>query len=71
MLLSVICRLKDEKIPIDYRRKVVSFLKHAISNDDSAFYDELYENNVNKEFTFSVYFYPEVRCKIKCNSKMK
>jgi len=59
LLLSVICRLKDEKIPIDYRRKVVSFLKHAISNDDSAFYDELYENNVNKEFTFSVYFYPD------------
>lgn len=58
--------LENEKIPIDYRRKLISYLKYCTEKSNGAFYEELYGhgNNTNKDFTMSVYFVPETQlCK--------
>ncbi len=55
--------LENEVIDVNYRRKILSFLKNAIEKSDKQFYHELYGNgsNINKDFTMSVYFVPETQ----------
>lgn len=57
------CELEDEEIPIDYRRKIMSYLKFCIEKSNKDFYEELYGigKNTNKDFTMSVYFVPETQ----------
>ncbi|HEX2927712.1 MAG TPA: CRISPR-associated endoribonuclease Cas6 [Ruminiclostridium sp.] len=57
------CELENNFLPVDYRRKIVSFLKYSIEKSSSDFYEELYGkgNNTNKDFAMSVYFVPETR----------
>lgn len=58
MRLSIYCDLENQYFPIDYRRKIVSLLKHCISNYDKELYESMYGKGENKqkEFCFSVYF---------------
>ncbi len=55
------CELENNRLPIDYRRKIVSYLKFCIEKSNKDFFEELYGKgkNANKEFTMSVYFVPE------------
>lgn len=55
------CELQNNIILLDYRRKIVSFLKFCIEKSSKEFFEELYGkgNNTNKDFTMSVYFVPE------------
>lgn len=58
MRLFINCELENEYLPIDYRRKVLSFFKHSVSNYDKKLYELMYGkgNNEQKDFCFSVYF---------------
>jgi CRISPR-associated endoribonuclease Cas6 len=48
--------LKNPDIPSDYRPFLLSFLKHSVSNYDSALYQKLYENGTTpKKYTFAVW----------------
>lgn len=55
------CELENNTLNIDYRRKIVSYLKSCIEKSNKDFFEELYDKgkNANKEFTMSVYFVPE------------
>jgi len=58
--------LENEKLPIDYRRKVISYLKFCIEKSDSDFYEDCYGigKNESKDFAMAVYFIPETQfCK--------
>lgn len=63
MRLHFTLELKNEGIPIDYRRKLISYLKFSTQKSDPNFYEELYGNgsNTNKDFTMAVYFVPETQ----------
>lgn len=55
MRLAITCKLKEEVLPIDYRRKIVSLIKSCISEYDENIFSEMYEGNNSKGFSFSVY----------------
>ncbi|MBC1372810.1 CRISPR-associated endoribonuclease Cas6 [Listeria booriae] len=55
MRLKINCELSSNKIPADYRRKVVSVMKAGLSRANEAKYKEMYSGNKQKNFTFSVY----------------
>ncbi|MBC1434810.1 CRISPR-associated endoribonuclease Cas6 [Listeria rocourtiae] len=55
MRLKISCELSSNKIPADYRRKVVSVMKAGLSKSNEAKYKEMYSGNKQKNFTFSVY----------------
>ncbi len=61
MRFHFICELENNLLPIDYRRKIVSYLKSCIEKSNKDFFEEIYGKgkNANKEFTMSVYFVPE------------
>lgn len=63
MRLHFTMELKDENIPIDYRRKFISYLKSCLEKGDPKFYQELYGKgkNINKDFTMAAYFVPETQ----------
>lgn len=56
MRFKVSCNVSHKTIPLDYHRKVISMLKQGFEQTTSEKYQELYERNALKEFTFSVYF---------------
>lgn len=56
MQLKIKCELTNEKIPIDYRRKIVMMMKKGLSETNAELFEELYAKNKLKEYTFSVYF---------------
>ena len=62
MRLAVTCELENEAMPLDFRRKILSFLKYALSNYDKKSYEYLYGKGKTepKDFCFSVYF-PEAK----------
>ncbi|MDP4177447.1 MAG: CRISPR-associated endoribonuclease Cas6 [Bacillota bacterium] len=62
MRFSIYCELEDSNMPLDYRRKLVSFFKYAVCNYDKNLYELLYGKSKNepKDFCFSVYF-PEAK----------
>lgn len=57
MRLSVELVLKDENIPKDKNRLIISLLKHCYEKYDKNYYKSLYESEENKikSFTFSLY----------------
>lgn len=61
MRLHFVFELKDEIVPIDYRRKIISYLKFCIKDNNTDLYHELYtdESNKSKDFVISTYFSPE------------
>ena len=60
MRLKVICSVSGSTIPLDYHRKVISMLKKGLQQTAPEKYQEQYEGNTLKEYTFSVYFGPAV-----------
>jgi CRISPR-associated endoribonuclease Cas6 len=50
--------LKENEIPLDYRRKIVSMFKKCLTNYDEDVYNKYYHmrDPIQKEFTFSNYF---------------
>lgn len=61
MRFHFVCELENNTLNIDYRRKIVSYLKFCIEKSNKDFFEEVYGKgkNANKEFTMSVYFVPE------------
>ncbi|WP_069998569.1 CRISPR-associated endoribonuclease Cas6 [Cellulosilyticum sp. I15G10I2] len=61
MRIHFTMELKNESIPIDYRRKFISYLKFCIEESNPKFYQELYGKgkNINKDFTMAAYFVPQ------------
>ena len=57
MRFSIVFEIEKKEIPIDYRRKFISFLKKIFSEYDKTVYDKFYKNrdNIQKSYTFSVY----------------
>ena len=55
--------LENEELAMDYRRKIISYLKQALEKSDENFYKEMYGNGMiaSKEFTMAVYFVPETQ----------
>jgi CRISPR-associated endoribonuclease Cas6 len=62
MRFHFVCELESNQLSIDYRRKILSYIKFCIEKNCEEFYQYLYGNgNNNKEFTMSVYFVPETQ----------
>ncbi|WP_181742465.1 CRISPR-associated endoribonuclease Cas6 [Terrilactibacillus laevilacticus] len=57
MRLCILCDLQNEKIPLDYRKKVLSLLKLGLSKTNNSLYNILYgqRSNKQKDFSYSVY----------------
>ena len=55
--------LENEELAMDYRRKIISYLKQALEKSDENFYKEMYGNGMiaSKEFTMAVYFVHETQ----------
>ncbi|SHF12663.1 CRISPR-associated endoribonuclease Cas6 [Marinitoga hydrogenitolerans DSM 16785] len=58
MRLKLIFKLKERKIPLDYRRLFLSFMKNALIKYDERIFKNYYNNNdpILKDYTFSLYF---------------
>jgi CRISPR-associated endoribonuclease Cas6 len=49
--------LKNESMPLEYRRVFMHFLKTCLANaNDGKYYDSFYEKGKSKNFTFSMFF---------------
>lgn len=57
MRFSLQFKLSNKKIPIDYRRKFISFLKRCFETYSEDVFDKFYKDrdNIGKPYTFSVY----------------
>lgn len=61
MRIKIEFKTSNEYLPIDYRRKFLSYLKNAIEEYDYDLFTALYgDGNTNKSFCFSIYFVPKV-----------
>jgi len=61
MRIKIEFETEHEDLPIDYRRKFVSYLKGALEDYNSDLFVALYgEGHSPKPFCFSLYFVPEV-----------
>ncbi|WP_187986544.1 CRISPR-associated endoribonuclease Cas6 [Listeria marthii] len=56
MRLKILCHLSNEEFPLDYRRKIMMVIKKGMKREYPTFFADLYEQNTQKNFTFSVYF---------------
>ncbi len=54
---SILFEIEKREIPIDYRRKFISFLKKIFSDYDKTLYEKFYKDkdSIEKAYTFSVY----------------
>ncbi|WP_163469551.1 CRISPR-associated endoribonuclease Cas6 [Fusobacterium sp. IOR10] len=59
MRYEVCFKLEKKEITNDYRRKFISYIKNILEKYDSKIKDKFYDNNQEKEFSFSVYFQGE------------
>ncbi|MBC1933017.1 CRISPR-associated endoribonuclease Cas6 [Listeria seeligeri] len=55
MRLKILCHLSSEEFPLDYRRKIMMIIKKGMKKEYPTFFSNLYEQNTQKNFTFSVY----------------
>ncbi|WP_200372256.1 CRISPR-associated endoribonuclease Cas6 [Listeria ivanovii] len=55
MRLKILCHLSSDEFPIDYRRKIMMLIKKGMKKDYPTFFSDLYEQNTQKNYTFSVY----------------
>ena len=61
MRIKIEFETSNEHLPIDYRRKFLSYLKSAIEEYNNDLYTALYgEGHTPKSFCFSIYFAPKV-----------
>lgn len=58
--IKIECETQKENLPLEYRRKFISYLKSAFIDYDQDLFAELYGGHANKPFCFSIYFLPEV-----------
>jgi CRISPR-associated endoribonuclease Cas6 len=60
---AVVFKTDNRELPIDYRRKFISFLKKSFEEYDKKVYEKFYKDrdNIEKEYTFSVYL---GKCKV-------
>lgn len=57
MRFCLILELKEPKIPIEYRKIVLSYIKNAISKyNDGKYYEDFFKDTKQKEYCFSVIF---------------
>jgi CRISPR-associated endoribonuclease Cas6 len=62
MRVKVEYETKNEGLPLEYRRKYISYLKSAFEDYNQDLYTVLYgPGNAYKSFCFSLYFLPEVK----------
>ena len=52
MKLELKFELENNKIPFDFRKGVISFLKNALNEYNKSFYDDIYNNCKKKSLTF-------------------
>lgn len=60
MRIKVEFETENPKLPIEYRRKFLSYLKKSIQTYDSDLFDMMYDGCSKKSFCSSIYFLPEV-----------
>ena len=58
MRLKLHFELENEKMPIQYRKYILSFIKKSLSEYSEEYYKRLYDGNkpIIKPYTFSVFF---------------
>jgi len=60
MRIKIEMETGHEELPIDYRRKFLSYIKSAFADYNLELYEELYVGNSPKSLCFSIYFVPDV-----------
>lgn len=53
MRLKLIFQLENNKLDIQYRKSIISWIKHALQSYDENLFQEIYNNNNRKTFTFA------------------
>lgn len=53
MRLKLFFELENNKIDNQYRKSIISWIKHALENYDKNLYQEIYDSNHKKTFTFA------------------
>lgn len=53
MRLKLFFELENNKIDVQYRKSIISWIKHALENYDENLYKEMYDSNHKKTFTFA------------------
>lgn len=62
MRIKIEFETEFEALPLEYRRKFISYLKSAFEDYNQDFYTVLYQSgHAPKSFCFSIYFLPKVR----------
>ena len=66
MRLKLYFELENEKMPIDYRRSIISFIKLSLSeyskNEFNKYYNQ--KDNIIKPYAFSIFFkHPQINAK--------
>lgn len=58
MRLKLYINLENEKMPIDYRRNIISFIKLSLSEYKEEYFNQYYnaKDNIVKPYAFSVFF---------------
>lgn len=53
MRLKLIFQLENNTLDIQYRKSIISWIKHALQSYDENLFQEIYNNNNKKTFTFA------------------
>lgn len=53
MRLKLIFQLENNIVDVQYRKSIISWIKHALESYDKNLYEEIYQLNNKKTFTFS------------------
>ena len=53
MRLKLIFKLENNKIDFQYRKGIISWIKHALQEYNKDLYKEIYQGNNKKTFTFA------------------
>jgi CRISPR-associated endoribonuclease Cas6 len=61
MRIKIECETKHEHLPLEYRRKFISFLKNAIESYNKDIFSNIYGSGNPKSFCFGIYFLPDVK----------
>lgn len=56
MRIKLECVLEDKVIPISYNRRILSFFKKSLEEYEPEIKENFYENNLEKDMTFSCFF---------------
>lgn len=61
MKLELKFELENNKVPFDFRKGVISFLKNALNEYNKSFYDDIYDNCKKKNLTFCPFMQIETK----------